>query len=112
MPTKCPFCQPKYSESGAYQKYVQTAHANLDLILECTLEYPSSVYSINELETNILHNPEASEVPDSDYESNADATAHELDTFTAHESATEIPADSTSSLPGIQDHHPPAGEAT
>jgi hypothetical protein len=63
------------------------------------------------VETSILHHPEASELQDSDYESDPDPTGHELDAFTAHESDTEIPDDSTSSLPGRQEHYPRAGEA-
>jgi len=58
-----------------------------------------------------LHHPEASELQDSDYQSDPDSTGHELDAFTAHESDTEIPHDSTSSLPGRQEHYPRAGEA-
>jgi len=97
--------------SGAYEKYLRTAHANLDIVLGSTVGYPSSGYIINDVETSISHHPEASELQDFDYESDPDPTGHELDAFTAHESDTEIPDDSTSLLPGRQEHYPPAGEA-
>jgi len=58
-----------------------------------------------------LDHPEASEVQDSDDESYPDPTGHELDAFTAHESDTVIPDDSTSSLPGRQEHYPHPREA-
>jgi len=62
------------------------------------------------VETSLLHNPQASELQDSDYESDPDPTRHELDSFTAHESDTEIPDDSTSSLPDRPEHYPRAGD--
>jgi len=111
MPSKCPFCRRKYIRSGAYEKHLRTAHANLDIGLASTVGYPSSGDIINDVETSILHPPEASELQDSDYESDLDPTRHELNAFTVHESDTEIPDDSTSSLPGRQEHYPPAGEA-
>jgi len=66
---------------------------------------------MNDVETSILHQPEASELLDSDDESDPDPTGHALDTFTPHESDIEIPDDSMSSLPGRQEHYPRAGEA-
>jgi len=99
MPSKWPFCRRKYLWSGAYEKHLRTGHANLDIVLRSTVGYPSSGDIINHGETSILHNPEARELQDSDYESDTDPTGHELDAFTAHESDTETPDDSTSSLP-------------
>ena len=61
------------------------------------------------METSILYHREASELQDSDYESDPDPTGHELDAFTAHQS--DILDDSTSSLPGRQEQYPHAGEA-
>jgi len=111
MPSKCPFCRRKYIRSGACEKHLRTAHANLDIVLASTVGYPSSGDTINDVETSILHHPEASELQDSDYESDPDPTGHELNAFTAYQSDTEIPDDSTSSLPSRQEHHPRAGEA-
>jgi len=54
---------------------------------------------------------EASDLQDSDYESDPDPTGHQLAAFTPHNSDAEIPADSTSSLPGRQEHSPRAGDA-
>jgi len=79
-------------------------HANLDIVLASTVGYPSSRDIIDHVETRILHNQEASELQDSDYESDPDPTGDELDAFTAHESDTEIPDNSTSSLPGRKEH--------
>jgi len=111
MPSKCPVCRRKYIWSGAYEKHLRTVHANLDIVLASTVEYPSSGDIINHVEISILHPPEASELQDCDYQSNPDPTGHELHAFTAHESDTEIPDKSTSSLPGTQEHYPCAGEA-
>jgi len=111
MPSKCPFCRRKYIQSGAYKKQLPTAHANLDIVLASTVGYPSSGDIINDVETSIVHHPEASEIQDSHYESDPDPTGHELDAFAAHESDTGIPDDSTSSLPGRQEDYPRAGEA-
>jgi len=74
MPSKCPFCRRKYIRSGAYEKHLRTAHANLDIVHASTVGYPSSGDIINDVETSILHNPEASELQDSDYESDLDPT--------------------------------------
>jgi len=83
-------------------------HTNLDIVLASTVGYPSSGDIINNVETSILHHPEASELQDCDYEPNPDPTRHELDTLTAYESNTAIPDDSTSWLPGRQEHYPRA----
>ena len=66
---------------------------------------------INDVETSILHHREASDLRGSDYESDLDPTEHGLDAFTAPQSNSEVPEDSTSSLPGRQEHYPRAGEA-
>ena len=105
MPSKCPFCRRKYIRSGAYEKHLRTAPANIDIVLASTVRDTLSV------ETSILHYREAGKLPDSDYESDPHPTEHELDTFTAHQSDTEIPDDSTFSLPGRQEHYPRAGGA-
>jgi len=110
MPSKCPFCRRKYIRSGAYKKHLRTAHTNLDIVLASTVGYQSCGDSINDVETSILHHTETSELQDSDYESDPDPTGDELDAFTAHKSDTEIPDDSTSSLPGRKEHYPRAGE--
>jgi len=111
MPSKCPFCRGKYIRSGAFENHLRTVHANLDLVLVSTIGYPSCGDIINDVETKILHHPEASELQDSNYESDPDPTGHEQDVFTAHESDTEIADDSTSSFPGRQAQYPYAGEA-
>jgi len=110
MSSKCAFCRRKYILSGAYAKHLRTAHTILDIVLASIVGYPSSGAIINEVETSILHHPEASELQDSHYESDPDPTGHELDAFTAHESDTEIADDSTSSLPSRQEHYPHAGD--
>ena len=111
MPSKCPFCRRKYVQSGAYEKHLRTAHANLDIVLASTIRYISSVDIINDVKTSILHHREASDLRDSDYESDPDPTEHGLDAFTAPQSNSEVPEDSTSSLPSRQEHYLLAGEA-
>jgi len=111
MPSKCAFCRRKYIRSGAYEKHLRTAHANLDIVLGSTVGYPSSGDMINDMETSILHHLEASDLQDSHYESYPDPTGHELDAWTAHKSDTEIADDSTSSLPGRQEEYPRPGAA-
>jgi len=111
MPSKCPFCRRKYIWSGAYEKHLRTAHTNLDIVLPSTVGYPSSGDNINDVETSILHHPVGSELQDSDYESDPDPTGLEPDVFTTHESDTEMPDDSASSLPDRQEHNPSAGKA-
>jgi len=99
MPSKWPFCRRKYIRSGAYEKHLRTVHSNLDIVLASTLGYASSGDITNDVETSILHHPEARERLDSDYESDPDPTGQELDAFAAHQSDTEIPDDSTSCHP-------------
>ena len=72
MPTKCQFCRRKYKRSGAFEKHLRTAHANLDIVLTSTVRDTLSVNMINDVETSILHDQEASELRDSDYESDPD----------------------------------------
>jgi len=59
-----------------------------------------------------LHQPEASDPQDSNYESDPDPTGHELEAFTAHECDTEIPDHSTTSFPGRQEHYQRASKAS
>jgi len=84
MPSKCPFCRRKSIRSGAYEKHLRTAQANRDIVLASTVGYPSSGDIINDVETSILHHTEASELDESDYQSDPDPTRNELDAFTAH----------------------------
>jgi len=110
MPSQCPFCRQKYIRSGTYEKHLGTAHANLDIVLASTVGYRSSGDILNDVETSILHHPEANEHQDTDYESSPGPTGHELDAFTTHVSDTEILDDSTPSLLGRQEHYPRALE--
>jgi len=110
MTRKYPFHRRKYIRSGAYEEHLRIAHANLDIVLASTVGYLSSGNIIDDVETSILHHPEASELLDSDNEADPDSTGHELDAFTAHESDTQIPDKSISSLPSRKKHYPRAGE--
>jgi len=110
MPSKCPLCRQKYMGAGGYEQHLQTAHADLDIVLASTVGYPSSGDIINDVETRILHDPEAGELQDSDYDYDPYSTEHDLAAFTSPESDTEIWDDSPSSLPGRQDDYPRAGE--
>ena len=108
MPVKWAFCRRKYTQAGPYEKHLWTAHANLDIFLASTVRYTN-----NDAETDLLHYKEQ-ECLDSDYESEPEPTGRELNAYTddiAHTSDTEILDDSTSLLPGRQEHFERAGEA-
>ena len=95
MPSKTPFCRPKYSRSGAYEKHPRTAHSSLDIVLASTVQY-------NNIQTGELLNPDASERPDSNYESDPGPAGLEPDAFCpdiAYESDAEV-FDTTSAVPG------------
>jgi len=99
MPNKCPFCQRKYSPSGAYEKHLRNAHANLDIVLASTIKYASSPTTKDNKGSNILPHKGHLRL-DSDYESDPDPTRHaygELDDI-SHESDTEIPNETASPL--------------
>src|ERR671929_247092 len=38
---KCPFCRRRYAYAGAYENYIRTAHADLDIILASGIRHPS-----------------------------------------------------------------------
>ena len=50
MPIKCAFCRRKYARAGPYEKYLRTAHANLDIVLASTVRYTN-----RDAETDLLH---------------------------------------------------------
>jgi len=100
MPTKCPFCRRKYSQSGAYGKHLRNVHANLDIVLESTIKYASSPTSNDNKGSKILSNEEHLGL-DSDYQSDPDPTGHGYGAFDdiSHESDTEILNETASPLP-------------
>ena len=114
MPSKCSFCRKKYTQAGAYEKHLRTAHANLDIILASTVRYTSSAITYHkDTETDLLHH-EGHERPDSDYESDLDSTGRGHDAFTddiAKESDTEMLNGTPGSLAGQQTHYEGSGEA-
>ena len=93
MPSKCSFCRKKYTQVGAYEKHLRTAHANQDIILASTIRYTSSAIAYhNDTETDLLHQ-EGYERRDSDYESDPDSARRDHDAFNddiANASDTEI----------------------
>jgi len=100
MPNKCPFCRGKYSRSGAYQKHLRNAHANLDIGLASTINYASSQTTNDNKGSKVL--PYEGHLRlDSDYESDPDPTGHGYDAFDeiSHESDTEILNETASPLP-------------
>jgi len=100
MPNKCPFCRRKYSRSGAYEKHLRNAHANLDILLESIIKYASSPTTNNNKGSNILPH-EGHLRLDSDYESDSDPTGHAYGAFDniSHELDTEILKETASPLP-------------
>ena len=107
MPSKCSFCRKKYTQAGAYEKHLRTAHANLDIILASTVRYRSSAIAYyNDMEINLLHQ-EGRRCRDSDYESDPDSARCEHDAFNndiANASDTEIPNGTPGSLAGKETH--------
>ena len=105
MPGKCPFCRRKYSQSGAYEKHLRTAHASLDIVLASTIQY-------NNIQTAVLLNPDVSERQDSDFESDPGPPGFEPDVFCwdiAYESDAEV-FDATTACAGKQNLFEGAGE--
>ena len=114
MPSKCSFCRKTYTQAGAYEKHLGTAHAILDIILASTVRYtPSAITYNNDTEADLLH-PEGHQRPDSDYESDPDSSGRDHDTFIddrANESDTEMLCGTPGSLAGKQKHYEGSGEA-
>src|ERR1700761_9051997 len=114
MPSKCSFCSKKYTQAGAYEKRLRTAHDNLDIILAATVQYTSSTIAYNnDTETDLLHK-EGHERQDSDSESDPDSAGGEDDAFNddiANASDTEIPNGTPGSLAGKETHYEGSGEA-
>jgi len=100
MPNKCPFYRRKYSRSGAYEKHLRNAHANLDIVLASTIKYVFSPTSSDNKGSNILP-PEGHLRLHSDYKSDPDPTGHAYGAFDdiSHESDTEILNETVSPLP-------------
>ena len=91
MPNKYPFCQWKYSWSGAYEKHLRNAHAYMDIVLASTIKYASSPTTNDNKGSNIL--PHKGHLPlNSDYASDPDPTGHAYGAFDdiIRESDTEI----------------------
>jgi len=100
MPNKCPFCRWKYSRSGAYEKHLRNAHANLNIVLASTIKYASSPTTNDNKGSNILRHEGHLRLY-SDYESDPDPTGHTYSGFDdiSHESDTEILNETASPLP-------------
>ena len=112
MPTKCPFCHRKYTRVGAYEKYLETAHAKLDIVLASSVRNTSLANSVTDWETS-LHRLEANGHPDSDYESDPNLTRYERDEFSdavVHESGAEKRNDASSPPAAKLMDYPGAGE--
>ena len=108
MPSKCSFCRKEYSQTGAYEKHLRTAHANLDIILASSVRYTSSAITYNnDAETDQLDH-EGHERADSDDESDPDSTGRGQDAF--NESDTEMLNGTPGPLAGKQTHYECSGE--
>ena len=108
MPSKCSFCRKKYTQAGAYEKHLRTAHANLDIILASTVRYTSSAIAYNnDTDIDLLHQ-EGHERRDSVYESDPDSARREHDAFNdniTNASDTEIPNGTPGWLAGKETHY-------
>jgi len=112
MPNKCPFCRRKYSRSGAYEKHLRNAHANLDIILASTIQVASSPTKNVNKGSDILRH-EGHLRLDSDYESDPHPTGRENGAFDdiSHESDTEILNEPACPLPSEPTLYDGAGES-
>jgi len=110
MPSKCPFCQQKYTQAAAYEKHLRTTHTNVNIILaSTTIQYPSSASHVLDTQTDVV-----GERPDSYYESDPEPTGREHDVLSGdvvYESDTEVLNNTASFSGGQQTHFPGAGEA-
>jgi len=98
MPSKCPFYHPKYTISAACEKHLPSAHAGLDIVLASTIQYII-------IEPSILHNPEASERQDSNYECDPGPARGQPDELCCHisyQSDTEVLDGTVGALAGKQ----------
>jgi len=101
MSSKCPFCRRKYTQSGAYEKHLRTAHAGLDIVLASTIQYTN-------MESSVSHNVDVSERQDSDCESDPGPAGSEPDEFCrdiAYESDTDVFDDATTTSASKQIHY-------
>ena len=89
MLRKCPFGRQKCTQAAAYEKYLPTTHANVNLILaSTTIRYPSSASDVLDTQTNVV-----GERPDSDQESDPKPTGGQQDLLSGdivYESDTEV----------------------
>ena len=110
MPSKCPFCQQKYTQAAAYEKHLRTTHTNVNIILaSTTIQYPSSASHVLDTQTDVV-----GERPDSYYESDPEPTGREHDVLSGdvvYESDTEVLNNTASFSGGQQTHFPGAREA-
>ena len=114
MPSKCSLRRKKYTQAGAYEKHLRTAHPNLDIILASTVRYTSSAIAYNnDTEIDLLHQ-EGHERRDSDYKSDPDSARRKHHAFNdniANASDTEIPNGTLGSLAGKETHYEGSREA-
>ena len=109
MPSKCSFCHKKYTQAGAYEEHLRTAHTNLDIIPASAVRYTSSAITYNnDTQTDQLHH-EGHERPDSDYQYDLDSSGREHDAF--KESDTEMLNGTPGRLAGKPTHYKGSGEA-
>jgi len=112
MPNKCPFCGWIYSRSGAYEKHLRNAHANLDIVLASTIKYASSP-TTNDNKGSIILPYEGHLRLDSDNQSDPDPTGYAYGAFDdiSHESDREILNETASPLPSKLMLYEGAGES-
>ena len=99
--------------AGPYETNLRKAHADLDIILACTLRNLSP-NRIDDPRADIIDHNEPSERPDSDYQSDpaSDPTGYERDAINdfTYDSNTEALNDNTSLSADRQTHYERGGE--
>jgi len=115
IPVKCSFCRKRYVRAGAYETHLQSAHANLDIVLALTIRNPPADV-LTDRGTDLPDANEPIEHPDSDYESDpagytAGSERDAPDDRLRREPETEVLEDNTYAVAAEQEDYPGAREA-
>jgi len=99
MLVKCSFCRKRYARAGAYETHLQSAHANLDIVLASTIRNPPADV-LTDRGTDLSDANEPIEHSNSDYESDpagdtAGSERNAPDDTRRREPETEVLEDNT-----------------
>jgi len=115
MPVKCSFCRKRYKRAGAYETHLPSAHANLNIVLACTIRNPPADVLTNR-RTDLSDANEPIEQSNSDYQSDpaGDTAGSERDApddMLRREPEKEVLMNNRYPVAAEQEDYPGAGEA-